>query len=319
MLSLKTDAEVEKIAADIDKKLVIEPLIDYCKSIQDAYSIDDLKTLVKIGHQIADKDGGMDAAVLRKLMNQHLQGKSLSTATIAKAVARKMGVKLTDLRGSTRQAKIVRARGIAILLSRKLTSLSLQQIGGQTCQTVAIVVIQRRAERRHGNAHDRGRGHHGSPRFLRVLDSLFKEPVHQQIFQLGIVVESFLDAVEEHGADDAAAAPQQRAVAVVQIPLMLIRCGLQLNESLGVADNFRGVQGLPDIVDKRLRTHGCHSLIKTQTQYPIQRRFFLAVLISRAAGSVWQELVALGLKKTPAAEVRKSSVPTAVLCAWRLR
>lgn len=120
---------IEKLAAEIDNQLATAPLVDYCLATDQAYSIEDLRSLVTIAHQSKDEHGANDIAVLSKLMRQHLDGKSLSTATIAKAVARKMGIKLTDLRGSSRQAKIVRARGIAFLLSRKLTSLSLQQIG----------------------------------------------------------------------------------------------------------------------------------------------------------------------------------------------
>lgn len=48
---------------------------------------------------------------------------------IAKAVCRQMGVKMSDLRGDTRKANIVRARGLAMLLVRQATGMSLQQIG----------------------------------------------------------------------------------------------------------------------------------------------------------------------------------------------
>jgi chromosomal replication initiator protein len=60
---------------------------------------------------------------------QLFSGQSPSLPTIAKVVARRMQVRLVELRGATRQANIVRARGLAILLSRKLTSASLQKIG----------------------------------------------------------------------------------------------------------------------------------------------------------------------------------------------
>ncbi len=48
---------------------------------------------------------------------------------IGKAVAKLMSVRLSDLRGQTRKANVVRARGLGILLARQLTSHSLQQIG----------------------------------------------------------------------------------------------------------------------------------------------------------------------------------------------
>ncbi|MFO0921860.1 MAG: DnaA/Hda family protein [Pirellulales bacterium] len=48
---------------------------------------------------------------------------------IAKAVAKQLGVRLSDLKGATRKANVVRARGLAMYLARQWTSLSLQQIG----------------------------------------------------------------------------------------------------------------------------------------------------------------------------------------------
>jgi chromosomal replication initiator protein len=49
--------------------------------------------------------------------------------SIAKRVCQHFKVRLTDLRGPARQQRIVRARGLAMLLARRLTSNSLEQIG----------------------------------------------------------------------------------------------------------------------------------------------------------------------------------------------
>ena len=54
--------------------------------------------------------------------------------------------------------------------------------------------------------------------FWRLLDLAAEIIVEQQVRQLRIVVEGFLDLAEEARADDAAAAPHQGDAAVVQVP-----------------------------------------------------------------------------------------------------
>lgn len=70
-----------------------------------------------------------DQHAVRLLAAQHFGGYAPDLRLIAKTVSRKCGVKLVDLRGSSRAARIVRARGLAMHLSRKMTSSTLQQIG----------------------------------------------------------------------------------------------------------------------------------------------------------------------------------------------
>lgn len=54
---------------------------------------------------------------------------NLSLNEIASAVAKKFKLKSADFRGPTRRQQVVRARSLAMYLARKLTDLSLQQIG----------------------------------------------------------------------------------------------------------------------------------------------------------------------------------------------
>ncbi len=85
----------------------------------------------------------------------------------------------------------------------------------------------------------------------------------QQVFELGVLVERLLDPIEEHGPDDAPATPQHGAVAVVERPVVLGGSGLQLHEALGVADDLRGVERLPDVLDELLcgrRRNGARGL-----------------------------------------------------------
>lgn len=119
---------LRRFIADIDASLPFEPLYDLCLALGKAPKTADLKSIVTIAHQNKTAKG-IDLKVTNRLVQQFLDGDQLPIATIAKSVARKMGVKLSDMRGSTREASIVRARGVAILLARRLTPASLQQIG----------------------------------------------------------------------------------------------------------------------------------------------------------------------------------------------
>ena len=67
--------------------------------------------------------------VLKNSAAQIGSGCLASVPLLAKGGAKRLGIKLNDLRSSTRLAKVVRARALAILLARKFTTLSLHDIG----------------------------------------------------------------------------------------------------------------------------------------------------------------------------------------------
>lgn len=121
---------VRSLAASLDKKLPVDELVNFCGHFSSSpLKAFDLKTIVSIAHQNLKTSGSVDFSVVSLLARQHFSGDGPSISDIAKAVAKRMRVKLLELRGSTREASIVRARGLAIYLSRKLTTSSLQQIG----------------------------------------------------------------------------------------------------------------------------------------------------------------------------------------------
>lgn len=124
-----TVALVQDFVAGIDKTLPAEKIAEFCLGIKTPLRIHEIRQIVTLAHQNKNASGSLDFYVLSQLTNQLLAGDQLSVVSIAKVVARRMRVRLSDLRGSTREASIVRARGLAILLSRRLTSSSLQQIG----------------------------------------------------------------------------------------------------------------------------------------------------------------------------------------------
>lgn len=120
---------LDGLAQDIDPRLKRELLLACSESLGSTVPATKLKTLVMIAHQNRDADGSFNVELVRQLVMQMIDGDSLTIADIAKRVARTLRVKISDMRGSTRQAHIVRARGLAIVLGRRLTHTSLQQIG----------------------------------------------------------------------------------------------------------------------------------------------------------------------------------------------
>lgn len=121
---------VPALVGSIDPQLPLESLRELClKFATRNLSALDFHRLVTIAAQNKSASGYIDLQIVSKLANQLFSGEGPTLPGIAKIVARKMLVRLVDMRGNTRQANIVRARGLAILLSRRLTSSSLQRIG----------------------------------------------------------------------------------------------------------------------------------------------------------------------------------------------
>ena len=87
--------------------------------------------LYRIAGQCISADSGnqVDWEVFSKLAQQHFEGNPPEVAEIARVVARKMKIRIADMRASTRQANVVRARGLAMYLARCWTSQSLLSIG----------------------------------------------------------------------------------------------------------------------------------------------------------------------------------------------
>jgi chromosomal replication initiator protein len=74
-------------------------------------------------------NGELDLKRAAVLAKSNVQAPAVGIKDIAKLVSRRMNIRLTDLRSSTRQARVVRARGVVTLLVRDTTNLSLQEIG----------------------------------------------------------------------------------------------------------------------------------------------------------------------------------------------
>lgn len=120
---------VNALAERSSKKLPVTDLVKVCRSLDQPLKAAEIGSVVKVAEQNIDEHGQLDLVLVSQLARQLFSSDALTIQAIARLVARKMRVKLTDMRGSTREASIVRARGVAILLARKLTPCSLQEIG----------------------------------------------------------------------------------------------------------------------------------------------------------------------------------------------
>lgn len=114
----------------IDSSLPVDELVELAARFSaQPLSVPDLHRLVTLAKQNLDPTGAIDLDMLAQLSGQLFAGNGPNLPAIAKVVARRMHVRLTDMRAATREASVVRARGLAIFLARKLTASSLQQIG----------------------------------------------------------------------------------------------------------------------------------------------------------------------------------------------
>ncbi len=77
----------------------------------------------------ADRNNRIDHNLARDFLDRQHQAKQPSIHEITRVVARQLSIKVSDIRGMRRTQSIVRARGVAMLLSRQLTNFTLEQIG----------------------------------------------------------------------------------------------------------------------------------------------------------------------------------------------
>src|SRR6202171_1361089 len=82
-----------------------------------------------------------------------------------------------------------------------------------------------------------------APTHLVFIDSGREEIVSEQILELRILSECFLDVSEKRRTNDAAAAPQKRYRAHVEIPVAFFVGGSKQHVALRIADDLRAVEG----------------------------------------------------------------------------
>ena len=84
-----------------------------------------------------------------------------------------------------------------------------------------------------------------------LVDCAQEKVVEQKIRKFGIAIERLFDAAEEARANNAAAAPHQADRAHIERPSALLAGCTQQHEALRVADDFRCVKRVFNVLEKR--------------------------------------------------------------------
>ena len=132
--------------------------------------------------------------------------------------------------------------GALVGVRSKEVSLRLREVGGQAVAAVGVVVGQRGAEG--SDRHSLADGQHddGSQCGVALVHLGSELRVDEQRSNIGAAVVCALDAVEEPRADDAAALPDARDLAQVQLPVVHLAGGTDQVHALRVRANLGGVQ-----------------------------------------------------------------------------
>jgi len=108
----------------------LDGFVDMLLPFLDRLSVCELNSIVDAVIDSVGSPQGLTPDLVDRLVAAHQSQQPLSIADIAKAVAGKTNTRLSALRAASRESHIVRARGIAMLLCRQLTSAKLAEIGG---------------------------------------------------------------------------------------------------------------------------------------------------------------------------------------------
>jgi chromosomal replication initiator protein len=88
-----------------------------------------LQTLIRLEDFSSGGDLTLDEHQLRRLLQPPSQDDDRQLQCITRQVSKYFNLRATELKGKTRQQRVVRARGVAMFLARQLTASSLQNVG----------------------------------------------------------------------------------------------------------------------------------------------------------------------------------------------
>jgi hypothetical protein len=105
----------------------------------------------------------------------------------------------------------------------KVITLCLEKVGRQVLGPVAVEEGQSSAESWGGDTPKRALGDNVAPSSLSVVDGLVEEVVEEQVLEVWVGAESLGDVLEEDRADDAASAPHEGNLWLLELPTVLFR------------------------------------------------------------------------------------------------
>ena len=157
---------------------------------------------------------------------QHLPAAGVATAPQPPRRANEAdaGRLLLDLAAVAAPQRVERALAINALVrvSAEEIALPLDEVRGKLGRADAVVVGERRSESRDRNAGERAEAHDAPPGLHRLADLAGEIGVGQKQRELRVALIGLGDAVEEDGANDAAAPPDARHRPEVHVPAVLL-------------------------------------------------------------------------------------------------
>lgn len=156
----------------------------------------------------------------------------------------------------------------------EVVTLGLEHVGGEILGAVAVVEGQSGAEGGSGDTPDGALGDNVTPAVLGGVDGVVEEVVEEKVLKVGVAAVGVGDVLEEDGTDDAATAPHEGDLGLLELPAVVlgslrervslgwklescqITYGLHEHEALGVGDDLGGVKGLLKVGDELLAVAG---------------------------------------------------------------
>ena len=161
--------------------------------------------------------------------------------------------------------------GAFVRVRTEEVTLRLHQVCRRARAAVSVKVRERTAHGRHGNTGVDGGGDDATPRSFAFDHFLGELLVNEKRRELGVSVVSVLDAVQEAGANDAAALPDARHFAEVQVPALLVGLGANQVHALGVGSHLGSVQSISHVVDELLFVRRAHGAGGCQAELGVKR------------------------------------------------
>ena len=104
----------------------------------------------------------------------------------------------------------------------EVVTLGLEHVGGQVLGAVTVVEGQGGAEGRGGDTPEGTLGDNVAPAVLGSVDGLVEEVVEEQVLKVGVAAVGVGDVLEEDGTDDAATAPHEGDLGLLELPAVVL-------------------------------------------------------------------------------------------------
>lgn len=104
----------------------------------------------------------------------------------------------------------------------EVVTLGLEHVGGEVLGAVAVVEGEGGAEGRGGDTPEGTLGDDVAPAVLGLVDGAVEEVVKEQVLEVGVLAVSLGDLLEEDGTDDAATAPHEGDLGLLELPAVVL-------------------------------------------------------------------------------------------------